>query len=122
VAEIESPPSEAVRRKRSEERASKKPLPAGVGNGFSMQAGRQVRPLAIYNACYFSEELMLVNIPFRLVPRPLTAAMIAIEMPAAIRPYSMAVAPPSSARNFAKIRFMVSSKARSKFTECRVAC
>jgi hypothetical protein len=30
--------------------------------------------------------------PLRLVPSPLTAAMIAIEIPAAINPYSMAVA------------------------------
>ena len=29
---------------------------------------------------------------FRLVPRPFTTAMMAMEMPAAIRPYSMAVA------------------------------
>ena len=36
---------------------------------------------------------MLVNLSFSLVPRPLTTAMIATEMPAAIRPYSIAVAP-----------------------------
>jgi hypothetical protein len=40
---------------------------------------------------------------FSLVPRPLTATMIAIEMPAAIRPYSMAVAPLSSVRNSVNI-------------------
>jgi hypothetical protein len=33
------------------------------------------------------------------VPRPLTTAMMAMEMPAAIRPYSMAVAPDSFFRN-----------------------
>jgi hypothetical protein len=38
---------------------------------------------------------MLVNLVFRFVPRPLTTVMIAIEIPAAIRPYSMAVAPDS---------------------------
>jgi hypothetical protein len=42
---------------------------------------------------YFSELLMSVNLVFRLVPRPFTTAMIASEMPAAIRPYSIAVAP-----------------------------
>jgi hypothetical protein len=39
---------------------------------------------------------MLLNVVFNLVPRPFTTAMIATEMPAAIRPYSMAVAPDSS--------------------------
>ena len=36
------------------------------------------------------------NVFFKLVPRPCTTAMIATEMPAAISPYSMAVAPDSS--------------------------
>jgi hypothetical protein len=40
-----------------------------------------------------------------LVPMPLTAAMITSEMPAAIRPYSMAVAPDSSAKNLLRILF-----------------
>jgi hypothetical protein len=38
-------------------------------------------------------ELILVNEALRVVPIVLTAAMIAIEMPAAISPYSIAVAP-----------------------------
>jgi hypothetical protein len=53
---------------------------------------------------YFSELLIDVNFSFRLVPNPLTTAMIASEMPAAIRPYSIAVAPDSSDKNFKKIR------------------
>ena len=36
---------------------------------------------------------MFENVPFSVEPRPFTAAMIASEMPAAIRPYSIAVAP-----------------------------
>jgi hypothetical protein len=44
---------------------------------------------------YFSEVLIEVNLAFRLLPRPLTTAIMASEMPAAIRPYSMAVAPDS---------------------------
>src|SRR4051812_37481520 len=40
---------------------------------------------------YLSEPLIEANLPFRLVPRPLTTAMIASAMPAAIRPYSIAV-------------------------------
>src|SRR5436309_909679 len=36
-----------------------------------------------------------VNVVLREEPSPVTATMIAIEMPAAIRPYSIAVAPDS---------------------------
>jgi hypothetical protein len=49
--------------------------------------------------CYFSELLMASKFELSLVPRPFTAAMIAIAIPAAIRPYSMAVAPDSSLKN-----------------------
>src|ERR1700727_1714776 len=55
--------------------------------------------LGVLIAVYFSELLIDVNLVFRLVPRPLTTAMIASAMPAAIRPYSIAVAPLSSLRN-----------------------
>jgi hypothetical protein len=37
---------------------------------------------------YFSELFTEVNTLFKLVPRPLTAAMIARAIPAAINPYS----------------------------------
>jgi hypothetical protein len=46
-------------------------------------------------AAYFRELLIEVNMLLRFVPRPFTVAMIAIEIPAAISPYSMAVAPES---------------------------
>jgi hypothetical protein len=42
---------------------------------------------------------MLPKLVFSLVPIVLTAAMMATEMPAAIRPYSIAVAPDSFLRN-----------------------
>lgn len=61
---------------------------------------------------YFSEELIEVNFSFRVVPRPLTTAMIASEMPAAISPYSMAVAPDSSFQNFKTERFMCDAFSR----------
>jgi hypothetical protein len=54
---------------------------------------------------YFSDALMSLNFVFRVLPRPLTATIIAIEMPAAISPYSIAVAPDSSDRNFEKMLF-----------------
>ena len=42
---------------------------------------------------------MLPKLVFSLVPIAFTAAMIATEIPAAMRPYSMAVAPDSSLKN-----------------------
>jgi hypothetical protein len=52
-----------------------------------------------YAAAYFNELLIEVNLVLSLVPSPFTTAIIASAMPAAISPYSMAVAPVSSARN-----------------------
>src|SRR3954467_13457057 len=49
------------------------------------------------------------NLAFNVVPRLLTTVMIAQEMPAAIRPYSMAVNPDSSFANFATISATKSS-------------
>jgi hypothetical protein len=48
---------------------------------------------------YFNEVLIEENLVLSFTPIPFTTAMIAREMPAAINPYSMAVAPDSSARN-----------------------
>jgi hypothetical protein len=48
---------------------------------------------------YFSEVLIEVKLVLRVVPMPLTAATITMLRPAAIRQYSMAVAPDSSLRN-----------------------
>ena len=59
--------------------------------------------------CYFSELLIEVNLSFRVVPRPLTTAIIASAMPAAISPYSMAVAPDSLDKNLVKWRFKSAS-------------
>ena len=42
---------------------------------------------------HLSEVLIDVNLSFSEVPRPFTTAMIARAMPAAISPYSIAVAP-----------------------------
>ena len=56
---------------------------------------------------YFSEVLTVVNLALRVVPIPLTAAIIARLMPAAIKPYSIAVAAVSSAQNLARIFFTV---------------
>jgi hypothetical protein len=45
---------------------------------------------------YFSPVATDVNVVLRELPRLVTATMIAIEIPAAMRPYSMAVAADSS--------------------------
>jgi hypothetical protein len=50
-------------------------------------------------ARYFGEVLIDENLVFSLAPMPFTTAMMASEMPAAINPYSIAVAPVSSAQN-----------------------
>jgi len=42
---------------------------------------------------HFNEVLTLLNVPVRAVPTLFTAVMIAIAIPAAIKPYSIAVAP-----------------------------
>jgi hypothetical protein len=59
---------------------------------------------------YFSDVLTAENVPLRLVPRPFTTAMIASAIPAAIRPYSIAVAPVSSDKKFNKVRFNSGSR------------
>src|SRR3981081_1199897 len=55
---------------------------------------------------YFRLVEIAVNCVLSLTPRPFTAAMIASEIPAAIRPYSIAVAPESSFTKRA-IRFFI---------------
>jgi len=52
---------------------------------------------------YFIDELMELNLLLIVVPSVFTAAMMASAMPAAINPYSIAVAPDVSDRN-ARIR------------------
>ena len=63
--------------------------PPAESQGFWLRNGRVV---------YFSEVETVEKVLFRLVPRAWTVAMIATAMPAAMRPYSIAVAPVSSAR------------------------
>ena len=49
-----------------------------------------------------------VKVLLRFLPSPCTVAMIATEIPAAIKPYSIAVAPCSLRRNFKiKVRMTV---------------
>ena len=50
---------------------------------------------------------MLEKVELSWVPTPLTAAMIAIAIPAAISPYSIAVAPDSFFKNLTTKDFMM---------------
>ena len=85
------------------------------------ETGRLRRPVlkAPEMGCYFSELLMVSKFELSLVPRPFTAVMIAIAIPAAIRPYSMAVAPDSSLKNDLMIDFIAGSDLRFAFSEPR---
>ncbi len=69
-----------------------------IGGGSSSVHRRP----ALVCCVYLSDVLIAPNLVLRLPPMPFTAPMIASEIPAAIRPYSMAVAPDSSFRKRAK--------------------
>jgi hypothetical protein len=64
---------------------------AAVAGGFAQ--------IGVDPAGYLSWVETLLKVLVSWVPRPLTTAMIATEMPAAIRPYSIAVAPESFFKN-----------------------
>src|SRR5215472_16651654 len=53
---------------------------------------------------------MLLNVPLKFEPTAVTAVMITTAMSAAMRPYSMAVAPDSSRRNCFVKRSILASK------------
>src|SRR4029077_5060126 len=64
---------------------------------------------------YFSELLSDANFELSLPPIPFTLEMITSEIPAAISPYSIAVAPESSARNFFSIFIVAASPLRGAY-------
>src|ERR1700692_2334633 len=78
--------------------SAKKPPPGEIGDGFHFDGARA--------PAYLSEEFIEVNLSLRFDQRPVTPAMRASAIPAAIRPYSMAVAPDLSDKNFNKVRFI----------------
>jgi hypothetical protein len=69
---------------------------------FTVRKPRRLTP-------YLSWVEMLLNFEFNAEPRPFTTDMIATEMPAAMRPYSMAVAADSSLAKRESIFFIVNS-------------
>jgi hypothetical protein len=68
---------------------------------------RSAPPGADFRVAYFSEVLIESKLVLSLEPTPCTAVMMAIAMPAAIRPYSIAVAPDSSLKNAKTKVFMM---------------
>src|SRR5215510_6419421 len=60
---------------------------------------------------YLTDDATVLNVPLRLVPTAVTAVMMTTAISAAIRPYSMAVAPDSSRKNIAR-RFMTHSRCK----------
>jgi len=76
--------------------ALRKKKPAWKATRVSLDASRMPRRLlreADAGQAYLSEDEMFVKLVLSAVPNPFTTAMIASEMPAAIKPYSIAVAP-----------------------------
>src|SRR5450631_4481408 len=61
--------------------------------------GLQRRKRQPTRAVYFNCVKIDVNLTFNFVPRPFTTAKMASATPEATRPYSLAVAPDSSAMN-----------------------
>jgi hypothetical protein len=61
--------------------------------------GLEIFPVLCYLPAVASCEETVLNVAWSCEPNELTTAMMATEMPAAIRPYSMAVAPDWSKRN-----------------------
>jgi hypothetical protein len=62
-----------------------------------------------YTGGYFKAVETLVNVVVRVVPRDCTAARITMEMPPAIRAYSIAVAPDWSFQNWPRHRNIFAS-------------
>jgi hypothetical protein len=73
-----------------------------ISNNASSHTTRRIQPGSGSQApitvrwLHFNEELIAENLVLSFEPNPFTAAMMASEMPAAIKPYSIAVAALSS--------------------------
>ena len=70
---------------------------------------------------YFSDVETLENVVLSAVPNPAITAMMATAMPAAINPYSMAVAPRSSPRKRKKVATGVSPFGAARSRDCAAA-
>lgn len=84
------------------EQAPKTTSPAGFPYGLSLKQPlyEEIAPPSEERRNYFKELLIEPNLSLTVVPRLFTTVMIAKAIPAAMRPYSIAVAPDSSDQNF----------------------
>src|ERR1700674_2085581 len=73
-------------------------------------ASRRPQSVVRYFPADARSEMMVLKVAFRPDPRAFTTPRIATEIPAAIRPYSIAVAPDSSRRNSATFVMVSCSK------------
>jgi hypothetical protein len=92
---------------------------------FAIEVRRQGQPKLnrrCQSYCAASEDVTLEKVALSCVPRPLTTAMIATAMPAAMRPYSMAVAPDSSAMNWRNFAIMAASIGSGDEGFLKMAC
>src|SRR5487761_2271712 len=103
ASERPSPPPAKAKGKKPRKAASgqREMLLPISGKRAGRLKGRYARPLDRKKPDnrYFSEALTDVNPVLRVLPMPLTAVIITMLRPTAIRQYSMAVAPDSSLRN-----------------------
>src|ERR1700685_1581424 len=82
-----------------------------------VEASPDRRSLLHSEVAYLRAVETLEKVFFRLVPRPWTTAMIATEMPAAMRPYSIAVAAVSSLKK-ASVSFFMADSCWSRTGTC----
>src|SRR5262249_20180848 len=101
VAEMGRPPYRALEQRQ--------PLAFRRPKKEEAAGSRRLQPNSRTDVAYLSCVEMLSNFAFRLVPIALTVAIITTEMPAAMRPYSIAVAPDSSFRNATTLDIWTSS-------------
>src|SRR5438045_6830322 len=92
--------------------------PASYRSALAFKAAAGLRPWpktrrSAMRTAYLSALLTLLKVLLRLVPTPCTTRTIATEIPAAIRRYSMAVAPDSSAMKRLIAFFMLNSQFRT---------
>jgi hypothetical protein len=87
-----------------------------VQSADSLRLGRaaEAKMPAADGADYFSADETDVKVVLSLVPTPFTTVMMTTAMPAAISPYSIAVAPDSSPKNFNTRCFTTSPKSLSR--------
>jgi hypothetical protein len=85
---------------------------------FANRSTESLRDPSMHRECsYFNDVLIVAKLLDSLLPTPFTAVMIAIAIPAAIKPYSIAVAPVSSAMKSCSNFFIFNTLTLTELTE-----